>query len=342
MERKMKKLAILVPAYEPDEKLPNFIKNLTSLGVDIVVVDDGSGAHCKQFFEQIQEYCKILTHEVNKGKGAALKTGISYLKDCGYAGVVTADSDGQHCVDDIKKLLTAMEEYPNSLILGVRDVSKMPKKSRVGNSLTRRLFHMLYDIKVTDTQTGLRGIPLGECSEPLLNLSGDRYEYEMNMLIFSHQIFSGDIIEIPIETIYFDNNEKSHFRPIKDGLKIYIQIFKYLPGFMLASFGSFLIDYVLFNGLFFVAGIGTVLSTLIARVISASCNYYFNKHLVFRSEKYNIINYFLLAACILCVNMGMMFVLVDIIHFPAYLAKLIVECLLYIVSFTVQNRWASK
>ena len=258
----------------------------------------------------------------------------------GYDAAVTADSDGQHSPEDICNIIEKLNANPDSLIMGMRDVAQMPPKSKTGNSLTRRLFKVMYSIDLQDTQTGLRGIPL---SNELLQLKGDRYEYEMEMLIYSGKLF-GSITEEPIKTIYIDNNSGSHFNPVKDGLKIYSVLFSNLPSFMMVSVTSFVVDYLLFNLLYYVVLGNTAISTVAARVASSLFNFTLNKKLVFKSssEKYNIINYYKLAAFILVANMALMAVLVDFLHVPAFLAKIIVECTLYIISFTTQNKWSKS
>ncbi|MBE6887118.1 MAG: GtrA family protein [Ruminococcaceae bacterium] len=165
----------------------------------------------------------------------------------------------------------------------------------------------------------------------------------MEMLIYSGKLFSS-IIEEPIKTIYIDNNSGSHFNPVKDGLKIYSVLFSNLPSFMMVSVASFVIDYLLFNLLYYVLLGNTAVSTVAARVASSLFNFTLNKKLVFKSssEKYNIINYYKLAVFILVANMALMALLVDFLHVPAFLAKILVECVLYIVSFTTQNKWSKS
>ena len=195
-------------------------------------------------------------------------------------------------------------------------------------------------INLQDTQTGPRGIPL---SPELLEIKGNRYEYEMEMLIYSKKLF-GSIFKVPIKTIYIDNNSGSHFNPIKDGLKIYSVLFSNLPSFMLVPFASFAIDYLLFNFLYYVVLGHTTASTILARVASSLFNFTLNKNIVFKnsSEKYNILNYYKLAILILLGNMALMAVFVDFLHVPAFIAKIMVECVLYIVSFTTQNNWSKS
>lgn len=338
------KYGVLIPAFEPDDTLLDLVDGLQEMGLPVVVVDDGSKVKTEIFYKLEEKgYALVVHHEENKGKGRALKTGIAYMAEQGFEGVVTADADGQHAVTDIQKIGDALSEQPDALILGKRDVASMPAKSRAGNTMTRFLFRVLYGISLEDTQTGLRGIPLtAELVDALLKLDGERYEYEMEMLIQSKRLFPGGLREIPIQTIYLDGNSSSHFRPLVDGAKIYRLLFRSMPLFMVVSLVSFGIDYGLFNLFYYIALKHTVLSTVLARVISGTLNFLLNKYMVFgnRNSKYTAWNYLKLALCILLMNSVLMFLLVDLVHLPAFATKIAVEILLYFVSFSVQNKLA--
>lgn len=337
------RVAILIPAYEPDDRLVALVKELSDLENKIIVVDDGSGKDYKHIFDEVSKYAIVLHHEENKGKGVALKTGIRYCSKQKFLGVVTADSDGQHAVDDIVTIKNKVLEDSQKIILGVRNLrgGGIPGKSKFGNELTRFLFSKLYGVNISDTQTGLRGIPINANVEKLLSLGGDRYEYEMNMLIYAQRL-GYSLIEEPITTIYYDGNAATHFRPIKDGLQIYSVVFQNMPKFMLISMLSFCVDYVLFALLQYFVVSNVVYSTVIARLISASCNFLLNRKVVFKNsgKKYTFLNYIKLAILILILNSLFIFCLVDICGLNALIAKLIVEIVLYIVSFSIQNKWA--
>lgn len=154
----------------------------------------------------------------------------------------------------------------------------------------------------------------------------------------------GGILEIPIETIYIDDNSASHFRPIKDGIKIYKQLFSNLPKFMIASLSSFVIDYSLFNILFYLFHLATVECTIAARVVSSIFNFLTNKYIVFKNCKNNYlaVKYFLLVIFILLLNSTFIYLLVNILNIPAYISKIITECILYLLSFFIQHRWACR
>lgn len=335
------KFGVLIPAYEPGEALPALTRALMDEGVPVVVVNDGSatGLEC---FEQIRaQGAVVLEHGENLGKGRALKTGLAWMAEQGYEGVVTADADGQHSLEDILRVARALAGGSRRLVLGIRDVSRMPNRSRTGNCLTRTLFRLLYGIKLQDTQTGLRGIPLtGENRSGLLSLTGERYEYEMEMLIEAGELFPAGIQELEIETIYLeDSDTSSHFRPLADGARIYSVLFRHFPRFFLSSILAFLVDYSLFNLLYYLLFHRSVPAAVLARVVSAGVNYTVNRKLVFGSS-YHLLGYVKICLVILLAGSGLMYLLVDCLSLPAFLVKPLVDCGLYVLSFAAQNRMA--
>lgn len=337
-------IAVLIPAYKPEPSLVTLVRQLRRQALCVVVVDDGSGCAYEEPFRLAAEAgCVVLTHPQNSGKGRALKTGIRYLHEKGYAGVVTADADGQHTLSDILRVRACLAKTPDSLILGARSVREMPPRSRLGNSLTRFLFATLYDLPLCDTQTGLRGIPLGSIAPQLLALAGERYEYETNLLIHAKALFA-QVLEVPIETIYLNHNAASHFNAVRDGLKIYRLLFSSLPTFLLSSLLAFGMDFLLFSGFYYALHWGTVVSTVCARCLSATANYQINRRFVFRNagRRYTLLRYFLLAVCLLFLNSVLMLLLVDGLKLPAVWGKLIVESSLYCVSYLVQSKLAAK
>ena len=141
----MEKSVIIIPSMNPDERLIDYVKELIAHQFPkIIILDDGSCQETKDFFTTLQSFpeCTVLTHAVNMGKGRALKDAFNYYfvknsKD--FSGVITVDSDGQHTVEDVIRMAKALERYPHSLILGVRnfDAPLVPLKSRFGNKMTR-------------------------------------------------------------------------------------------------------------------------------------------------------------------------------------------------------------
>ena len=155
-------------------------------------------------------------------------------------------------------------------------------RSAFGNKLTRFLFKQQTGVAVSDTQTGLRAFTTNLLPF-MLEVEGQRYEYEMNVLLAASNSFP--IVEVPIETVYINDNEGSHFRPIRDGLMIYKDMFK----FALSSLSSFIVDYLVYAFFLFVMmavpiSLRILLANGIARVTSSIFNYSTNKHLVFKNK----------------------------------------------------------
>lgn len=248
------------------------------------------------------------------------------------------DCDGQHLPEDMMKLLTAAGEHKNTLVLGVRSVGKeMPLKSRLGNQITRTVYRIISGINVSDTQTGLRAFDL-ELAEKLLAVEGERYEYEMNVLMECARK-KIPIVEVEISTIYRDkNNSNSHFRKFRDSVRIYKEILK----FALSSFSAFVLDYLLFSLLMFflphTAG-SILLANVAARIVSAVYNYSMNCKFVFHAEGRlrEAAGYFTLAGLILIMNNLILELFVQILHLPVHLAKLLTECLLFVFSLLIQK-----
>ena len=214
MEQKetRREVPIIIPSYEPDEKLPDLLKNLRETGFrNIVLVDDGSGEKYAGIFTEAETTygCVVLHHAVNQGKGRALKTAFNFcLREfADLPGVITADSDGQHSPECILSCVDAMLKNPSALILGCRcfEGADVPARSEFGNKCTRVVMKYLTGISVSDTQTGLRGIPTA-FMEQLLMVRGERFEFETNMLLEtkSRKI---PIVEVPIRTIYIEENK---------------------------------------------------------------------------------------------------------------------------------------
>lgn len=252
-------MIVVIPAYEPDEKLLGVLRDFNAqTSYHIVVVNDGSSEACRPVFDAVKEFPRVtlLEHEKNRGKGAALKTAFAYIAKNfpSEEGVLTVDADGQHLMPDCLKVCSAYEEHPEMLITGSRRFKgNVPLRSRLGNGITRGVFHLTTGKKVYDTQTGLRAFSASRIPE-MLALTGDRYEYEIHQLLHCCTRSTG-VYEVPIETVYIDDNSSSHFNALHDSIKIYKVIFRFLGPtflkFMSTSFLSFLIDFLSFCLIFY-------------------------------------------------------------------------------------------
>ena len=350
----MKKVYVVIPSYEPDERLITLCGSLKKEKIsDVIIVNDGSSKKYSHIFKEIEtEYkFKVLKHKVNMGKGKALKTAFEYLLKDDIVGCVTADSDGQHSVKDIKSCMKALRDNSNSLILGCRDFTgdNIPPKSKFGNNITRRVLRVFNGLKISDTQTGLRGIPKEFMSE-LLTVEGDRFEFETNMLIVSKNRYK--IKEISIETIYDSKeNHSTHFNPIVDSFKIYRCIFGYFFRYLLGAVSSFVIDILLFylfclvfkpiTSLFYIT-----IATVLARIVSSIYNYTINHKLVFKSKEKKRVTatkYLILLVTQMFVSSFSVTVLSKIfINVNEALIKTIVDGILFIVNYIVQKKFIFK
>ena len=216
----MKNIYILIPAFNPNEKLKILINELRKqVSIEnILIINDGS----TNGFDFSTLQVKVISHNTNFGKGEALKNGLNYLinnyKNC--KGIVTADCDLQHLPEDIIKICNCLKNNPEKLILGSRFThkNKIPLKSRVGNNVISFIMKHLYKISLIDTQTGLRGIPANFVKE-ILNINNSDFSFETVMLLLAVKN-NIHIEEVEINTIYYDNNSSTHFKPIKDSYKI--------------------------------------------------------------------------------------------------------------------------
>lgn len=328
----MQKTTVVIPAYEPDAKLEALVRALIGR-IPVLVVDDGSGGAYTGIFRTVEEMGAIvLHHDQNRGKGAALKTAFEYLLNRGAnSHAVTADADGQHRVEDILMIASALEQDAGTVLLGVRDVSQMPFRSRFGNTVTRSVFHLLTGLNILDTQTGLRGIPANLIGQ-MLTVSGERYEYEMNMLLALKK-WGNSFVELPIQTIYLDGNRSSHFHPLKDGFRIFAQLFRYT----LISFGCAILDYGLYCLL--IKMFLPSWSYAIARVFSACVNYQLNRRMVFQAgpSARSAIAYTLLAGFSMAAG-ALGTGLLSSLAINSVFAKLVLDTLLFAVNYLAQKK----
>lgn len=343
-------IPVIIPAYEPDEKMIKLLEALRQEGLtNLVLVDDGSGPDYAPLFERAKkEYgALVLTHAVNLGKGRALKTAFNecLLRYPKAIGCVTADSDGQHTPACILKCMEAMRKAPDALVLGCRnfDGENVPFRSAVGNKMTRQVLKYLAGVGVSDTQTGLRGIPQAFMRH-LMNVKGERFEFETNMLLETktEQI---SITEVPIETVYLEENKSSHFNPVRDSARIYLVFGK----FLFSSLSSSVLDLVLF-GIFcrllkgrLPAQISYIVAaTVAARLISAAYNFGMNYKVVFKSRG-GVLKAAWRYVALAAVQMACSAFLVNFVYgFTGgieVLVKMPVDIFLFFISFLIQREF---
>ncbi|WP_088009181.1 bifunctional glycosyltransferase family 2/GtrA family protein [Indiicoccus explosivorum] len=346
----MEQIAIIIPSYRPDEKCGRTVRGLADAGFSrIIVIDDGSGPEYEEIFSSIRELPEVtlLRHAVNQGKGRALKTAFHYILNgqLPLKAVITADADGQHLVPDIMEIARQLTETEDRLILGARDFSQkhVPFRSRFGNVLTRLLFRYTSGTWLTDTQTGLRGIPVQHLPF-MLAVPGERFEYEMNVLAALGET-GIHVREIKIETVYHEKNKSSHFRPLHDSYHVYKVFLKYGLS-ALVSFGLDIVLFWLFTEVWRddAPELFIVFAAVSARVLSSLFNYFLNRYKVFRKgSHYSLIRYFVLAGAFALISGGIVQALYTEVFRDGEVAlKIIVDTALFLLGFIIQRMWVFK
>lgn len=342
-------MVILIPSYEPGAQLVRLVDSLVALRPEapVVVVDDGSGPEYARIFAHVVlAGATVLHHETNRGKGAALKTGLAHIADRHPDGhIVTADADGQHTPTDILRVADELRSDADSdtalLVLGVRDLQgDVPVRSRFGNAVARGLFRVAAGWRASDTQTGLRGIP-ASMREWARAVPGERFEYEIEMLLRLRR--SGlHAREVRIETVYLEQNASSHFRPIADSLQVMLPLLTF-AGSSLMAFLADIVVLLLLATVLPTGSMSLVAAIVIARILSASLNFAVNRRLVFRrggepGKRRQALRYATLAALLLASNIMWMQALTSF-GVPLILAKILTEAVLFLLSYQIQRQF---
>ncbi len=346
--------ALVIPALNPPDSLPDYAELLAKCGAKrIIIVNDGSNCQFQNIFDRLAalEYCTVLHHEANQGKGQALKTAFNYYLQHfrqEFQGVIMADADGQHRAEDICHLASLLDEEKNELLLGCRDfdLPDVPWRSRFGNHLTSAVFKGLYGSSLSDTQTGLRGLP-NQQLDWICQLKGNRFEFEINMLIQGRKRGVA-LQQVPISTIYYDNNAGSHYQTIRDSWPIFLALISGLVEYILSAAISGIVDLGLFlflNSLFAdIQNTGLRLAFALgpARIASSTINYTLNRRLVFgsgRLKRSSAPRYYLLWGCQLLLAWALVFI--GELSLPIHVAwiKIMVDLLLALLSYQIQLRW---
>jgi len=212
--------AVIIPVYNNERTILAVIESVREYCPDIIVVNDGSSDSTTEILNAVSGVL-LISYPKNRGKGYALKRGLLKAKELKYKRAITIDADGQHYAHDIPLFLASAEEHPDTILVGARDFAaeNMPGKNTFANRFSNFWFKLQTGIKLTDTQSGYRLYPLDKIGE----LKGGytaKYEFELEILVFA--AWRGVKIEnITIDVYYPSGGERvSHFRPIKDFLRI--------------------------------------------------------------------------------------------------------------------------
>ncbi|MBR5771034.1 MAG: DUF2062 domain-containing protein [Alistipes sp.] len=215
------KCAVIIPTYNNVGTIATVIADVKKYASDIIVVNDGCTDNTAEVLASI-EGIKVIDYGKNKGKGYALKLALKRAYEWGYEYAITIDADGQHYADDIPVFIDRIEEEPNSLLVGARNLAadNMPSKNTFANKFSNFWYRVETGKRLTDTQSGYRLYPL----KPLHNirLITRRYEFEVEIIV--RAAWRGINVEnVPIKVYYPPVEERvSHFRPFKDFTRISI------------------------------------------------------------------------------------------------------------------------
>ena len=333
-------LYLILPAYNPGAIVRQIVERASAHADHVIVVDDGCCASEKEILRQCAGgNVEVLSHAANLGKGFALHTGIKHCLQSMQDGdcILTMDSDGQHDPDDIPKFKALASNDAVHFVVGERlDTDAVPFKSRIGHLVSTALFRIQFGTKITDTQTGMRLLSRRFSEMVIETIRPGRFEFEMDMLVLATRRLPA-LHSVEINTIYFDGNKSSKFRPLLDSYRVLSVFFKY----GMVSIASFLIDYLLFVALSYLAGVPYLAANAMARVVSATVNFTGHKQISFRSRgqvlrkagKYvlAVINTLLMASVLLHVA-------VKYLSIPEYLAKPLADSLVFVINFYVLNR----
>jgi putative flippase GtrA len=327
---------IVIPAYEPTSALVDLVADLP--GRSIIVVNDGSSDACREVFDRVARVpgVELLAHAVNLGKGQALKTAFNHFllhAAADAVGVVTADADGQHLADDVRRVAERLEAVPTAVVLGSRLFEgAVPLRSRIGNAVTRAMFRLLLGRSLLDTQTGLRGIPRGFLRE-LVTLETGRYEFELDMLVGATR--GGVAIEeIPIQTVY-GGVAQSHFSPLGDSVRISFVFLRFVG----LSIVTAALDFAVF-AIAYGAARNILAATIMGRLVAGVFNFSMNRIVVFRSHgslAREATTYAVLVAALMSVSYGLVTSLVIFVGLSVYISKVLAEGTLFAASFALQN-----
>ncbi len=345
-------VTVIIPSLNPDEKLSKTVADLMDAGFsDIILVNDGSTPEALPYFPKDLPGVTLLTHEVNRGKGAAMKTAFRHYleREMDSPGVVTVDGDGQHLAKDVLRCAEVMCAQ-NAVVLGVRDFNEphVPPRSRMGNKITSLVFRLFCGLRISDTQTGLRAIP-AEYIPGMLTIEGDRYEYETNALLKMDSL-GMQYTEQKIDTVYIEENKNSHFHPVRDSLRIYGLILKFISSSLIAALvdlAAFAILSILLSA--FAGDWSDTVAVILARIISSAVNFLINQKAVFKSGidgKTAVVRYYILAVAIMLLSAGSLTLITYLLGIttPDFTAlktiiKLVIDGVLFLCSFRLQRNW---
>lgn len=224
----------IIPCFNVEDYCEPVIIAATQYADRVIVIDDGSSDRTGEIITRL---CKTLSHKIvpisfpeNRGKGVGLMAGFRLaLERYDFQALITLDADGQHPPAYIQSLLECMKPEID-MVVGERDISRMPSRSKLGNTLASGMLRWIYPAAPVDTQSGMRGFNQRFAAEIAATIEGSRYETEFQILLLALSR-RRSIASVTIPTVYLDNNRSSKFRPITDSLRIFGTLILWRMGF---------------------------------------------------------------------------------------------------------------
>ncbi len=215
------KCCVIIPTYNNSGTLSSIISGVLKFTDSVIVVNDGSTDGTSDILKQFQDIT-VVTHEVNKGKGIALRTGFKKAVELNLDYAVTIDSDGQHNPEDLPNFIEKIEKEPGSLIVGARNMeqSTVPGKSSFGHKFSNFWYKVETGIDLPDTQSGYRLYPVKKLKD--IRYITNRFEFEIEVIV--RAAWAGiRVTHVPVSVIYFPKETRvSHFRPVRDFTRVSI------------------------------------------------------------------------------------------------------------------------
>ncbi len=350
-------IALIIPSYQPDDRLYSTVCALSELEADrIVVVDDGSGGAYQKMFSELEEIpgCVLIRHEENRGKGAALKTGMKYCLDNlpDLKGVITVDGEGHHRPEDVVSCAQKLRAS-GQVILGQRGRGDktLTMRGHFGNRLTALALAFVCDYDIPDPMSGLRGIP-ARYLPVFLETKGEAYDFETNMILDLKRR-SIPFRTFPIVGEYYADGSTSHYRPFVDSVIVIVELLRFFGQqfkYMGSSLVCYIGEYILFRCLLgYLPAVGITLSNYISRLLSGSANFLINKNIVFGVKKSHpgvILKYITVALFVMLASTQLIVIFNWIFHTEgntaAKLVKIPVDIVMFFVGYFLQKKWVFK
>ncbi len=214
---------VVIPVYNAAHVIGPVVQHITRLGFDTIVVNDGSTDGTAQVASHAGAL--VMSHVVNRGKGASLRTGFAFALRTGYDIVVTMDGDGQHDPAEIPRLLGAATQGQHVIVIGDRVMNRavMPRVRRWTNRVMSRVVSRLAKQRIPDSQCGFRAIPRQVLAT--VQLSASHFDLETELLLAAARN-GWTITSVPVRTIY--DHHASHIHPLWDGLRFIRLVCRYV------------------------------------------------------------------------------------------------------------------